>query len=225
MSATWIIARKEIQHGMNSQIVYLLAALFAIAPAFPLFWNPSATNLFLTNHASMEAFFSLLPLFLMVFVPALAMRAYAEERHSGNLELVLSHFQPWPIVLGKFLGNYLILLACLLATAAIPVLVSTLGDLDWGPVIGGYLAACLLAACCLALTLLIGTFCPTQTTAFTLAIALLAVLMVWDIPSLNLRSRFEPFTFGLMDSRHLGFYGFATLFFLYLNRLVLSIRR
>ncbi len=225
MNAAPAIARKEIRHGLNSLFLYLLAVVFAAAPAFPLFWNPAPTNIFLSNHTSLAGFFQYLPLFLMVFVPALAMRAYAEEHQSGNFELLLTRVDDWSIVLGKFAGNLAILSAGLAATWVLPILVAQLGDLDWGPVASGYLGALLMGAGCLAICLCLGVFCPNQTTAFVVSLCLLAVTMVLPLPELNMQTRFQNLAAGLVDTRDLCFFIAVTGFFVILNRIAVGLRR
>lgn len=225
MIATTAVARKEIRHGLNSLFFYLIAIVFAAAPAFPLFWNPAATNIFISNHTSLAGFFGVLPLFLTIFVPALAMRSYGEEHHARNFELLLTQCDDWSIVLGKFAGNTLILLVSLLATAGLPLLVSQLGDLDWGPVFSGYLGAFLFGSVCLGVSLFAGVFCPNQTSAFVVSLCLLGAMLVIPQPALNIQTRFQNFAQGLVLATDLGFFGGLTAVFLTLNRLAVGFRR
>ena len=226
MRLVWLIARKEMSHLLNSAVFCLLGLVFVLMPAILLFWNPGPTNLFLSGHTSLQAFFQQLPILLMVFVPALSMRAYAEENRSGNLERLLSFpLSAGQLVLGKFFGCFAILVGCLAATAPFPFLVSQMGDLDWGPVLGGYLGALLLAGSCLAVALFCGAFTKRQPTAFITSVIALAVVMLWRIPALNLHDRFQSVARGLIDIRDLFFYLAVMLFFLFLNQGVVAHKR
>ncbi|CAM2008521.1 ABC transporter permease [Acanthopleuribacter pedis] len=225
MIATLAVAQKEIRHGLNALFFYLIAVVFAAAPAFSLFWNPAPTNVFISNHTSLVGFFQVLPLFLTVFVPALAMRAYGEEHHAGSFELLLTQAGDWPIVLGKFLGSFIILLVGLAATFGLPLLVAQLGDLDWGPVFGGYLGAVLFGAVCLAVCLSAGVFCPNQTSSFVVSLCLLGTLMVLPVPALNIQTRFQNFAEGLVLFPDLGFFIGLTACFLTINRIAIGLRR
>ncbi len=226
MRTLFLIAKKEIDHGLNSQVAYLLVLIFVISLPVPLFWTDTRSNLFLGGQADLRVFFRMLPLFLMVFVPALAMRTWAEERHAGTIETLLTFpIRERDLVLGKFLGNYLLLCACLLATITIPILVAQMGELDWGPVIGGYCGALLLAACCLAVSMLTGALTRNQVTAFVSSFLVLALAMFTNFSELNPHARFLSIARGVIDSRDLVFYLLSTWFFLYLNVKLLSFRR
>ena len=102
---------------------------------FIFFW---VATFFERNLADVRPLFQWMPLLLIFLVAALTMRAWAEERRAGTLELLLtSPTAPTELVLGKFLGCLGLVLFALVLTLALPITVS-LGPLDWGPVIGGY---------------------------------------------------------------------------------------
>ena len=212
------VAAKELRHALNSQVAYLLVGVFVIATPIPIFWSSGASNIFLNGQASLTAFFGILPLFLAVLVPALAMQTWASERGSGTLELLMSFpLRERDLVLGKFLGTYLIILTCLLGTLLVPLLVAQLGDLDLGPVFGGYAGALLLAAACLAVCMFVGSFTRNHITAFILGLLALLILMSHNLPALNFHGRFVHIARGVLDSRDLSFYLVVTIGFLYLN--------
>ncbi len=226
MRMVLLIAAKEVRHGLNSRFAYLLVLIFSLTLPIPVFWSNGASNVFLNGQATLNPFFAALPLFLMVFIPALAMHSWAGERGAGTLELLLSYpIREHELVLGKFLGNYLVCVACLLGTLMVPILVADLGNLDPGPVIGGYLGALLLAAACLAICLFVGSFTSNHITAFILGILVLASMMFISLPELNLHNRFVSVARGVLDSRDLIFYLCVTCLFLYLNIVRLKLGR
>src|SRR5205085_9453046 len=70
------------------------------------------------------------------------------------------------VILGKFLAAFGLLCVLLLLTLPYPISVSTLGHLDWGPVISGYLAVLLQGAAMLAIGVLASSWTENQLIAF-----------------------------------------------------------
>lgn len=218
MRMTLLIAKKEIAHLLNSPLGYVFAIVFTVALSYPIFWADGKTNIFLNGQADLRVLFHLLPLVLMVFVPALAMRCWAEERHLNTLELLMSYpIRTGQWVVGKFLGNLIVLWACLALTGMLPILVSRLGDLDWGPVIGGYLGAMFLGAACLAIAQCVGSLSRHQILAFVLSFVILAFFMLFHLSTYNLQYRFLNVARGVVDSRDLVYYTSIVVVFLALN--------
>lgn len=211
------LAIKEITHGLNGHFAYLLIALFALTFAVPAFWARGASNVFLTGLADPRPLLGTLPLFLMVLVPALAMRTWAVEYMSGTHELLAT----WPLsgtqrICGKFLGLFTLMALAIVATFPIPLLISNLGDVDWGPVTGAYCGALLLGAACLAICLYLGQFTKDPVSAFLVGLGALGAGMFMPLPSLNLHGHFQQIARGVLDLKHLLFYGVIICGFLVL---------
>ncbi|MFY9975288.1 MAG: Gldg family protein, partial [Chromatiaceae bacterium] len=153
---------------------------------------------------------------------ALTMRLWSEERRAGTLETLLTLPVPtWRLVTGKFLAALALVAIALALTLPLPVTVAVLGPLDWGPVLGAYLATLLLAAAYIA----IGTFVSTRTdnpiVALIGSVLLGAFFFLLGSEALTqlvghrggeiLRllgsgSRFDSITRGVIDLRDLYFY-------------------
>lgn len=214
----WTIARKELAHGQNTMLLYIFAIAMMIAFSYPIFWSFGPTNVFLNKSADLRFMMSLFPYVLMVFVPAFAMRTWSEERRLGTLELTLTY--PMPVrdlVLGKFVGNLLPLWASLLGTLVVPVLVDQVGQLDWGPVWGGYAAACLLSATCLAICMCVSALTEHQIIAFIVGFLLLAFFTLFFVSQGNFQLRFANIARGLIDSRDMVYFICVTLAALAIN--------
>ena len=99
-----------------------------------------------------------MPVLLIFLVAALTMRQWSEEERSGTLEVLLTlPITSLQLVVGKFLAVLALVGVSLALTGFLPVTVSLLGNLDWGPVVGGYLAAILLAAAYSAIGLFVSS--------------------------------------------------------------------
>lgn len=126
------IARKEIALFFSAPIAYLFLAAFAGITLFTFFWGEA---FFARNIADVRPLFEWMPLLLIFLASTLTMRLWSEERRTGTLEHILTQPVPlWHFVVGKFLGCLTLLVIALLMTLPLPITVSILGDLDWGPV-------------------------------------------------------------------------------------------
>ena len=221
----WTIARKEWQHQLNGLLGYLFCALFVGATAYPVFFSQSYGNVFLSGVADLRAFFGAFPFTFSVFIPALAMRSWAEERRLGTVELLLSYGLPeGQLVLGKFLGQYGLIVLSLALTLPVPILVGQLAPLDWGQVLCGYLGALFFAAASLSLCQFLGTFSQHQILAFLLCSLAMTVLLMVESTLLNFAWHFQNVARGVLDSRDLVFYALFCLVFLFASRQTLITR-
>ena len=156
---------RELSAYFNSAIAYIFIIVFVMLSA-GLFM----TGFFLSGAADMRAFFDLLPLILCVFIPALTMRLWAEDRKGNTFELLLTFPMPsWKLVLGKFLAAFTFYILALAGTLLIPVMIASMGKIDIGPVIGGYAGALLLGAFFIGIGLFISGLCVDQIAAFIIA--------------------------------------------------------
>lgn len=136
-------------------MAWLFLATFIAATFFIFFWVES---FFARNTADIRPLFEWMPILLILLCAALTMRMWSEERRTGTLEHVLTQpASPWRFVLGKFLACFGLLLLAVTATLSLPVTVALMADLDWGPVLGGYLATALLGATYLSIGLFVSS--------------------------------------------------------------------
>ena len=232
------IAAKESTLFFSSPIAYLFLAVFAGVTLFVFFWGQS---FFSRNIADVRPLFESMPILLIFLCSTLTMRLWSEERRTGTLEHVLT--QPvslWHFVLGKYLGCLLLLAVALVVTLPLPISVAIMGDLDWGPVIAGYLATFLLGAAYLAIGLFVSAKSDNQIVSLILAAVLCGVFYLIGTPALTnffgyeagewLRllgtgSRFDEITRGVIDFRDLYYYLSIIAVFLVLNTYVLERER
>ena len=161
-SALFTMVWKELAGYFNSPIAYIFLFVFVSLLGF-LFMS----QFFLVSRADMRVFFEFMPMILCVFLPAVTMRLWAEEKQGATYELLLTlPITPQELVLGKFLASVLFYLLALLATTPIPVMLVILGHPDLGPIIGGYLGSACLGALFLAVGLFISGLCRDQIVAF-----------------------------------------------------------
>jgi ABC-2 type transport system permease protein len=232
------IAKKEIVLFFASPVAYLFLAAFAAISLFTFFWGEA---FFARNIADVRPLFEWMPLLLIFLASTLTMRLWSEERRTGTLEHVLTQPVPvWHFVLGKFLGCMALLTIALIITLPLPITVAILGDLDWGPVVTGYLATLLLGAAYLSIGLFVSSRSDNQIVSLISAVAVCGFFYLLGSKSLTdffgtntgewLRllgtgSRFESITRGVIDMRDLYYYVSLILVFLALNTFTLERER
>lgn len=224
------VTRKELNSYFGSPMALIFIGVFLVATHFTFFW---VDTFFARGIADVRSLFRWMPLLLVFLVAALTMRQWSEEAQTGTLEILLTlPIRKWQLVVGKFLAVLTLVALALALTVSLPITVSLLGNLDWGPVIGGYLAALLMAAAYTALGLFISSRTRNEIVALILTVVAGGLLYFVGTRSiteftgesvgsilraLSTASRFESIERGVVDLRDLLYYLSLTLLFLSLN--------
>lgn len=170
------IFQKEFKDYFVSPIAYIVISIFLLVTG----WFFLMT-FFLFNQAELRSFFTLLPFTFSFVIPAVTMRLFAEEMSVGSYETLLTlPVKESDIILGKFLAAAVFVAAMLLPTLSYPIFISFIGDLDWGPVIGGYLGAILLGAGYCAIGLFASALTRNQIIAFIIGMVICFTLTLID---------------------------------------------
>ncbi|MGW8309981.1 MAG: Gldg family protein [Thiogranum sp.] len=229
------VMRKEFGGFFASPAAFLFLGAFLAVTLFVFFW---VETFFARNIADVRPLFQWMPVLLIFLVAALTMRAWSEERRSGTLETLLtSPVRPIQLVLGKFLAGLALVAVALALTLPLPVTVAFLGPLDWGPVIGGYVAALFLAAAYVAVGLYMSARTDNPIVALILTVVVCGVFYLIGsntlttlfghnvghvLALLGSGSRFDSITRGVLDLRDLYYYLSIVGVFLALNLLSLE---
>jgi ABC-type uncharacterized transport system involved in gliding motility auxiliary subunit/ABC-type transport system involved in multi-copper enzyme maturation permease subunit len=171
---TWHIARRELRALFDQPTGYILLVVFLAVTNFLYF-----RQLFLVQVATLRPMLEFLPWTFLFFVPAVTMRAVAEDARSGTLEVVLA--QPvteLELVLGKYLGQLLFVWSALALTVPVAIGLSFGADLQVGVIVAQYVGAALLAAGLSAVGLWASSVTRNQITAFILAVAVMFPLIL-----------------------------------------------
>lgn len=238
------IFRKEFNQFLNSILGYFVFVIFLVATGL-LFWVFPQGNVLLYGFAEMGSFFSLTPYVLIFLIPAITMRAIAEEKRTGTLEWLLTRpVSEWDIIGGKFLAAWLLSLLAILPTLiyffSLYFLGSPQGNIDSAGVAGSYLGLALLAMVFTSIGIFGSCLTDNQLIAFVISVFLcyflysglsaIAGIDAWSgtsffLQRLALDLHFQSLGKGLIDLRDIMYFMSITMILLASGRLMLSSRR
>ena len=237
MSQVWTIALREMRSFFRVPTGWVVVALYLLLAGYVFALGVLTPG----GPSSLREFFLISQVFLIILTPAVSMRLVSEELRSGTFEGLLT--APVPdaaVVLGKYLGGLLFMLAMLAPTLLyVPVLL-VISDPppDPGPIAAGYLCLLLLGMLYLSVGTLASTLTSSQTLAFIgtfLFLFLLHLLTGGGIavpPKLagffaaaSLRPRVEDFARGIIDTAHIVFFVTVSAWFLVLAYVSVQTRR
>ncbi len=224
------IARKVFSAFFSSPTAFIFFGAFLAVTLFVFFW---LETFFARNIADVRPLFEWMPVLLIFLSAAITMRMWSEERRAGTLEFLLTApVAPAQLVLGKFLACLGLVAVALALTLPVPVTVARIGQLDWGPVFGGYLATLFLAAAYLAIGLFVSARSDSQIVSLIVASLLGGLFYILGsdaltglfgnqaselLKLLGSGARFESITRGVIDLRDLYYYLSIVGVFLTLN--------
>jgi ABC-2 type transport system permease protein len=225
------ILTKELKDYFLSPIAYIVIAVYLVVTGWLFF-----SAFFVFGQADLRNFFNLLPFTFAFVIPAVTMRLFSEELNTGSYETLLTlPVTSRAIILGKFLAGVVFTAALLAPTIAYPICISLIGDLDWGPVAGGYVGALLLGAAFTAVGLFASALTRNQIIAFIVGALICFTLAVLDkmlfffpqglvgvVGYLGAEVHFQNVAKGIIDSRDVLYFLSVAFIGLYGAHLVLQ---
>ena len=226
------IFKKELRSYFNSAVAYVVIVVFLAVVGWLY-----TSSMFLINVASLRLMFEWIPLVFLFVVPAVTMRLLAEEKKAGTIELLTTKpLHDWEIIAGKFLAAWALIGFALLPTLIFYITIAFLGEIDNGPVIGGYIGLLLMAGVYVAIGLLASSLTENQIVAFIVALLLMFTFFMMDkvlifvpdfmtsvVEYLGIDFHFSNIARGVIDSRDVVYFGSVLGFTLYLS--VFSLER
>jgi ABC-2 type transport system permease protein len=213
------IARRELRSYFDSLVAYVVigGSLLGMGMYFFLF---QGGGFWQVDRVTMVRMFEFMPWALaLLVVPLITMRALAEEKRAGTIELLITlPVTDADVILGKYFAALVMVVILLAATLVYPIAMFIwpwhLGALDWGPVWAGYLGLFLYAGAGTAVGMLFSGITESQIIAFFMTAFVLVLIqvlgyfveylpgMLGDFTSfLSFQARYAPFERGLIDTR------------------------
>ena len=218
-----------------------LVVFLALGAAMTFFLS----GFFQRGSADLAGFFVWMPWLMLILLPALGMRLWAEERRTGMIELLMTlPVTTTQLVVGKFLAGWAFAAVALLLTLPLWLTVNWLGSPDNGVILAGYFGSLLMAAAFLAVSAAVSALTKNQVIAFIGAALLcfvlisagldlvLGLLRDWApqgvtrlIQSFSVLQHFTRFTSGILEVTGVIFFVSLTVVALFVNVLLLDLKK
>ncbi|MFO0707660.1 MAG: ABC transporter permease [Nitrospira sp.] len=254
MTPVQAVIAKELRGYFVSPIVYVVGAVFLLIFGFLSYLyvvyagyqaiqimqmqgGQAQLNL---NDLVFRNLFASMRFVLLIILPILTMRLFAEERKLKTFEfLMTSPIGINEIVAGKFVSVFLVFLGLLGLTGLVPAVLMLFSDFDWNPVWTGYLAMALLGALFLSVGLLASAMTENQIVAAFLSFGIL--LLIWLVSGLgallgdttlgqiisyvSFMEHYDRLVRGLVDTKDLVYFFSSLVLMLFLTHRVVESSR
>jgi len=236
---------KEINSFFSSIVGYVALLVFLAACGLFLWIIPDYSILGY-GYASMDRFFAIAPWLLLLLVPAVTMRSFADEYRTGTIEwLMTKPVTDTEIILGKYFATLALIVFALLPTLVYVYTINNLAmvdtTLDWGAIIGSYIGLFFLAATFGAVGIFCSSLTANQVVGFL--ISLLACYLFYTgfeqlsklpkfaegidyyLSMIGMEFHYNSISRGLIDSRDVVYFLSVIALFIALTRFSLSSRK
>lgn len=229
------IFRRELRGYFTSPVGYIFLGVFYAVSGF-FFYSSSIS----AGSTDLSQLFVMLYFALLLLVPILTMRSFSEEKKQKTEQCLLTApVSLMGIVMGKFLGAFVVYLMGISCTAVYAVVVSFFASPDWNVVLGNMIGLVLLGASFIALGILVSSLTENQMVSAILSMVLILALYILQVvanyvsiewiskalASIAFSYRYQTFTAGILDLSNVLFFVSAVVIFMFLTVRVLEKRR
>jgi ABC-2 type transport system permease protein len=244
-----VLFLKEIRSFLSSLIGYIAIGVFISLTGIFMWIIPSesgGSNILDNGFANIDPLFFIAPWVFLIFIPAVTMRSFSEEKKTGTIELLLTRpLSDLQIVLAKYLAGLTLVLVSLLPTLiyyyTVHVLSATkVNGVDTGGMWGSYIGLFFLGAAFVAIGIFASAISENQVIAFIVALLLCFFSFIgFDfiaesgvfgkygafLKSLGINDHYLSMSRGVVDTRDLIYFVSITAIFNLLTKLVLESRK
>ena len=249
----WAIFKKEMRLYFTSPVAWVVLTIFLFiagyffASIFSFFsqasiqsaMNPQMGRDLNVTDSVMRPLFSNVSVILLLLMPLVTMRLFAEERRAGTIELLLTYpVRDGAVLAGKYLaalGLYALMIGL---TVLYPLIVVYFARLEWGPVLTGYLGLLLMGATFIAVGVFASSLTENQIVAAvtTFGVLLIFWILGWSadyaggalgrvLQFLSILEHNDSFSKGVLDTKDVLYYVNFTALALFLTLRSLEARR
>jgi ABC-2 type transport system permease protein len=241
----WTIAKREYKLYFASPVAYVVAGIILFILGIFFYLNLTVATSQSSYVPGVDATLIPFATLLVLVTPAITTRLLAEEQRIGTIELLLTApIRDWELVVGKWLGGFLLLLTIVAMTLVYPLVLHQLvkPGIDQGPLISGYLGIALLCAALVGVGVVVSALFSNQVAAFITTIG--AMIFIWWIIGpiaqvlgsasggsellsyLDFQSHyFDNLVQGVIDLKDIVYYLSVTALTLFLSSVLVEMRR
>jgi ABC-2 type transport system permease protein len=242
MNNSWILCKRELRSYFSTPIAYVFIVVFLLMSGLATFY---LGNFFARGQADLIPFFNFHPWMYMVFIPAISMRLWSEERKSGTIELLFTlPITTWEAICGKYLAAFIFSAFTLSLSFPLWVAVNYLGSPDNGVIVASYIGSLFLAGSFLAIGAAISALTKNQVIAFILSLlaclvmnligfplfidqirGLMPSIVIETIGSFSFLTNFDTISRGLLDVRSIVYFVTLIMFCLFANAVIIETKK
>ena len=249
----WPVFKKEMRLYFSSPVAWVVMTIFLFIAGYFFYsifafytlasmqsaMNPQMGRELSVTDSVFRPLFSNMSVILLLLMPLITMRQFAEERRSGTIELLLTYpVRDGAVLFAKYLSALALYVLMLVLTLVYPGIVIYFTRPEWGPLLTGYLGLLLMGATFLAVGIFASSLTENQIVASITTFGILLFLWVigWSaeyvggawgrvLSHLSLLDHFDTFARGVLDTKDVIYYVDVTVVALFLTLRSLEARR
>ena len=249
----WPIFKKEMRLYFTSPVAWVIITMFLFIAGYFFYsifafytlasmqsaMNPQMARELNVTDSVLRPLFSNVSVILLLLMPLITMRLFAEERRSGTIELLLTYpVRDGAVLVGKYLAALVLYAIMLALTLLYPGILIYFARVEWGPLLTGYLGLLLMGATFLAIGIFASSLTENQIVAAVTTFGTLLLLWVvgWSaeyvggpwgrvLSHLSILEHFDTFARGVLDTKDVIYYLDVTIVALFLSLRSLEARR
>ena len=229
------ILKRELNAYFSSATAYVVMAVFFFFSG--LFFNYYCIS---ANSSSLSYVFGNMFYIVLFLIPIITMKTFAEEKkQKSDQALLTAPTSLTEIVLGKFLGAFILYFICCCIFLVYALVISFFTTPEWSVIICTFIGMLLLGAALIAINIFISVLTESMVIAAVIGMGAGLVISMTNylvslipvewikniINKINFRSYYENFTYGILSIVDVVFFLSVTALFLFFTVRVLDKRR
>lgn len=229
------ILKRELSAYFNSAIGYVVMAVYFFFSGLYFYMY-----CFEGNTTSMTGVFNNMIYIILFLVPIITMKSFAEEkRQKTEQALLTAPVNLTEIVMGKFLGAFLLYAICSLIFFVFSIVIAFFAAPDWSVILCTYIGLLLFGAALIAINIFISVLTESMIVAavFGMAVGFVILMMTtftslipfeWlsaTLEKINFITYYVNFSYGLLNITDIVFFLSAAALFIFFTVRVLEKRR
>ena len=229
------ILKRELSSYFNSAVAYVVMAVYFLFSG--LFFSMICIE---NDSASLTYVFGNMFIIILFVIPIITMKTFSEEkRQRTDQALLTSPTSLFEIVMGKFLGAFILFALCSLIFVVYALVISFFTTPDWAVVLCTYFGLLLLGAALIAIDVFISVLTESMIISAVAGMGVgLLIYMLSNLSSyitvdwiativkkIDFLSYYTNFTYGMLNLTDIVFFLSVTGLFLFFTARVLEKRR